>query len=77
MFRPRSEVFCGFWGLGVGLEKTAEVTLWHWGDNDLFKAYMTALPNAKSGIVMFTIRRMAFRLRTKSPRLRSAWTNPV
>jgi CubicO group peptidase (beta-lactamase class C family) len=43
------------WGLGVGLEKTAQgLALWHWGDNGPFKAYMVAYPKARSGLVMFT-----------------------
>ena len=43
-----------FWGLGVGLEKTASgETFWHWGDNGAFKAFMIAYPEQKSGLVIF------------------------
>ena len=32
-----------FWGLGFGIEKTAEgESLWHWGDNGVFKAFLGA-----------------------------------
>ncbi len=42
------------WGLGVGLEQTAQgPALWHWGDNGEFKAYMVAYPKERSGLVMF------------------------
>ena len=48
---PSKEVF---WGLGVGIEKTASgETFWHWGDNGAFKAFMIAYPERKSGLVMF------------------------
>jgi CubicO group peptidase (beta-lactamase class C family) len=44
-----------FWGLGVGIEKTAVgETFWHWGDNGAFKCFMIAYPKKKSGLVMFT-----------------------
>jgi len=43
------------WGLGIGLEKTAQgAALWHWGDNGAFKAYMVVYPQTRSGLVMFT-----------------------
>jgi len=43
------------WGLGVGLERTAQgPALWHWGDNGAFKAYMVIYPRQRSGLVMFT-----------------------
>lgn len=42
------------WGLGVGLEETAQgPALWHWGDNGVFKAYMVVYPRQRSGLVMF------------------------
>jgi CubicO group peptidase (beta-lactamase class C family) len=44
-----------FWGLGWGIQQTAQgVSLWHWGDNGVFKAYVVAMPATKSGIVMLT-----------------------
>jgi CubicO group peptidase (beta-lactamase class C family) len=44
-----------FWGLGFGIEKTAEgISLWHWGDYDTFKAYFTIRPATKSGVVYLT-----------------------
>jgi tetratricopeptide (TPR) repeat protein len=43
-----------FWGLGWGIQKTAQgESLWHWGDNGVFKAYVVARPKTKSGLVMF------------------------
>jgi CubicO group peptidase (beta-lactamase class C family) len=42
------------WGLGWGLQKTAEGTsFWHWGDNGDTKAYVVAIPQLKKGVVMF------------------------
>jgi CubicO group peptidase (beta-lactamase class C family) len=42
------------WGLGWGLQKTAEGTsFWHWGDNGDTKAYVVALPQLKKGVVIF------------------------
>jgi CubicO group peptidase (beta-lactamase class C family) len=42
------------WGLGWGLEKTAEGTaFWHWGDNGDTKAFVLAYPQRKTGLVMF------------------------
>jgi CubicO group peptidase (beta-lactamase class C family) len=44
-----------FWGLGFGIEKTAEgESLWHWGDNGVFKAFFVVRPAAKSGVVYMT-----------------------
>jgi len=44
-----------FWGLGVGLQKTAQgQSFWHWGDNGAFKCYMVAYIKQKTGLVMFT-----------------------
>jgi len=44
-----------FWGLGFGIEKTAEgESLWHWGDNGVFKAFFVARPASKSGVVYMT-----------------------
>ena len=43
-----------FWGLGWGIQrKDGHTTLWHWGDNGEFKAFVMADPKAKSGVVMF------------------------
>jgi len=43
-----------FWGLGWGIQQTAEgESLWHWGDNGVFKAWVVARPAKKSGLVMF------------------------
>src|SRR6185503_5052130 len=42
------------WGLGWGLEKTADGTaFWHWGDNGDTKAFVLAYPQRKTGLVMF------------------------
>lgn len=44
-----------FWGLGFGIEKTAEgESLWHWGDNGVFKAFFVVRPTTKSGVVYMT-----------------------
>jgi CubicO group peptidase (beta-lactamase class C family) len=43
-----------FWGLGVGIQQTRDgESLWHWGDNGAFKAYMVVYPKQKIGLVMF------------------------
>jgi len=43
-----------FWGLGWGIQQTAQgKSLWHWGDNGVFKAYVVARPETQSGIVFF------------------------
>src|ERR1700722_19703650 len=44
-----------FWGLGFGMEKTADGdSLWHWGDNGVFKAFFVVRPATKSGVVYMT-----------------------
>jgi CubicO group peptidase (beta-lactamase class C family) len=44
-----------FWGLGFGIEQTAEgESLWHWGDNGVFKAFFVVRPGTKSGVVYMT-----------------------
>jgi CubicO group peptidase (beta-lactamase class C family) len=44
-----------FWGLGFGIEKTAEgESLWHWGDNGVFKAFFVVRPATKAGVVYMT-----------------------
>jgi CubicO group peptidase (beta-lactamase class C family) len=44
-----------FWGLGFGIEKTADgESLWHWGDNGVFKAFFVVRPETKSGVVYMT-----------------------
>jgi CubicO group peptidase (beta-lactamase class C family) len=43
-----------FWGLGWGIQETKDgESLWHWGDNGSFKAYVVAYPKQKIGVVMF------------------------
>lgn len=39
------------WGLGWGL---CRETLWHWGDNDGFKAFVILDPATKNGVVIHT-----------------------
>ncbi len=43
------------WGLGFALQYTHDegIALWHWGDNDVFKAYMVAYPARKIAVVYF------------------------
>jgi CubicO group peptidase (beta-lactamase class C family) len=44
-----------FWGLGFGIEQTAEgESLWHWGDNGVFKAFFVVRPAPKAGVVYLT-----------------------
>ena len=44
-----------FWGLGFGIEKTAQgESLWHWGDNGVFKAFFVVRPETRSGVVYMT-----------------------
>jgi CubicO group peptidase (beta-lactamase class C family) len=44
-----------FWGLGFGIEKTTEgESLWHWGDNGVFKSFFVVRPATKSGVVYLT-----------------------
>jgi len=44
-----------YWGLGVGLQRGAKGTsLWQWGDDGPFKAYMIARPEDGTGVVYFT-----------------------
>jgi CubicO group peptidase (beta-lactamase class C family) len=44
-----------FWGLGFGIEKTPEgESLWHWGDNGVFKAFFVVRPASKAGVVYMT-----------------------
>jgi CubicO group peptidase (beta-lactamase class C family) len=43
-----------FWGLGWGIQETEQgESLWHWGDNGVFKAYVVARLNTKAALVMF------------------------
>jgi CubicO group peptidase (beta-lactamase class C family) len=44
-----------FWGLGFGIEKTTDgESLWHWGDNGVFKAFFVVRPATQSGVVYMT-----------------------
>lgn len=44
-----------FWGLGLGLEKTAnDYYFWQWGDYGYFKSFALASRTKKDGIVFFT-----------------------
>jgi CubicO group peptidase (beta-lactamase class C family) len=44
-----------FWGLGFGIEQTADgESLWHWGDNGVFKAFFVVRPATRSGVVYMT-----------------------
>ena len=43
------------WGLGWGLERSAEgFTLWHWGNNPGYRAFVMARPASGDGFVMLT-----------------------
>jgi hypothetical protein len=42
------------WGLGWGLEREGDGwSVWHWGDNGPMKAYVTASPSRRTGLVIF------------------------
>jgi CubicO group peptidase (beta-lactamase class C family) len=43
-----------FWGLGWGIEKNASGKyLWHWGDNGIYKAYVSVDLERRSAVVFF------------------------
>lgn len=43
------------WGLGIGLEQTADGTLfWHWGDNGNYKAFVVGDPQHRRALTVFT-----------------------
>jgi CubicO group peptidase (beta-lactamase class C family) len=43
------------WGLGWGLERNRdEVFLWHWGNNNGYRAFVMASPKTGDGFVLFT-----------------------
>ena len=43
------------WGLGWGIQLTADgKSIWHWGDNGDFHAYVLGYPATRSGVVVFT-----------------------
>ena len=45
-----------FWGLGIGTENNANhgKVLWHWGDNDTFRALFILIPQEQSYLLYFT-----------------------
>jgi tetratricopeptide (TPR) repeat protein len=56
MLSPQIEVDSGVtWGLGIGLQDNAAGrALWHWGDNQNYKAYTVASRDHGVGVVWFT-----------------------
>ncbi len=62
MLTPQSQVFDRdslvphvYWGLGWGLQETERGTaIWHWGDNQDFRAYVIGYPAEDAGLVYFT-----------------------
>ena len=43
------------WGLGWGLEKTGSGSyFWHWGDNGVFRCFVMASRETRSGVAVFT-----------------------
>lgn len=44
-----------FWGLGWGIEESAEgKSFWHWGDNGFNRSFVIANPTTGKGLVFFT-----------------------
>ncbi len=44
-----------FWGLGWGIEELPSGTyLWHWGDNDVYKAFVSVDVKRRDAVVYFT-----------------------
>jgi CubicO group peptidase (beta-lactamase class C family) len=56
MLRPQAKISQSLsWGLGWGLEKTADGDFfWHWGDSITFKSFTVASRTLKTGIVILT-----------------------
>lgn len=53
---PQVEVEDGVaWGLGWGLQEVEErQSIWHWGHNDGYRAFVMASPTRRMGFVLFT-----------------------
>ncbi len=69
------------WGLGWGTQESADGRIvWHWGDNDIFQAFVALRPSDGSGVVYFansaaglTIARRLMELTIGDMRATFAW----
>jgi CubicO group peptidase (beta-lactamase class C family) len=67
-----------FWGLGWGVQETKDgESLWHWGDNGSFKAYVVAYPKQKIGLVMFMNGENGLAIRDKMVRMAIGGEQPA
>ena len=67
-----------FWGLGWGIQETKDgESLWHWGDNGSFKAYVVAYPKQKIGVVMFLNGENGLSIRDKMVRMALGGEQPA
>src|SRR5580704_17595024 len=67
-----------FWGLGWGIQETKDgESLWHWGDNGSFKAYVVAYPKQKIGLVMFLNGENGLAIRDKMVRMALGGEQPA
>jgi CubicO group peptidase (beta-lactamase class C family) len=67
-----------FWGLGLGIQETKDgESLWHWGDNGSFKAYVVAYPKQKIGVVMFLNGENGLAIRDKLVRMALGGEQPA
>jgi CubicO group peptidase (beta-lactamase class C family) len=67
-----------FWGLGWGIQETKDgESLWHWGDNGSFKAYVVAYPKQKIGLVMFLNGQNGLAIRDKMVRMALGGEQPA
>jgi CubicO group peptidase (beta-lactamase class C family) len=67
-----------FWGLGWGIQETKNgESLWHWGDNGAFKAYVVAYPKQKIGVVVFLNGENGLAIRDKLVRMAIGGEQPA
>ena len=52
---PKQRSKSVFWGLGWGIEQTPQgESLWHWGDNGVYKAWVEVRLKTKDAVIIFT-----------------------
>ena len=55
MFVQHAEIDDGLaWGLGWGIERGEETSVWQWGDDPGYKNFVIATPARRTGLVVFT-----------------------